>query len=246
MTVIGTKPQISDVVFLKVMDIIADAQSVETLSLWRQNLVSYTAISFHHLPAIGSFEYDRKGRYWTDGLSEDIKTYFDSFNDKPDPVMELILSKGCPYWLSELHEIEALSDKANIRRINSAIKYTVDGLALPLFGPYHKRGYIFISFGKKREFFDATFKWKLHALLQAWHVKYCIITNNLHTSISLTTRESEVLELITFGKTNPEIGKILGISTSTVAGYVRQIFLKLDVSDRVTAALRARSFNYHS
>jgi len=69
-----------------------------------------------------------------------------------------------------------------------------------------------------------------------------VISNSIRTSIQLTSRESEVLELITFGKTNPEIGKILGISTSTVSGYVKQLFLKLGVSDRVTAALKARSF----
>ena len=65
-------------------------------------------------------------------------------------------------------------------------------------------------------------------------------------SVHLTQREAEVLQLITFGKTNPEIGSILGISTNTVSGYVKQIFLKLDVSDRVTAALRASTFNPNS
>ena len=50
----------------------------------------------------------------------------------------------------------------------------------------------------------------------------------------------EVLELLSFGKSNPEIAKILGISSNTVAGYVKQIYLKLGTNDRVSAALRAQ------
>jgi len=63
----------------------------------------------------------------------------------------------------------------------------------------------------------------------------------MHMQVNLTTREAEVLELITFGKTNAEIGTVLGISPNTVNGYVKQIFLKLDVTDRVSAAMRAQT-----
>ena len=212
----------------------------------RQVLMAYTAFSYHHLPQIGSIKYDRKGKYWTDSLPAPIKKYYDSHNGKTDPAMDFVLSKGAPFWLTELRGIEEFLDGKSKYLVDSTLELTGDGLILPLFGPFHKRGCCFLCFGKKRDFFDDVFKWQLQALAQASHVKYCIITNSLQMSIKLTTRESDVLELITFGKTNPEIGKILGISTSTVAGYVKQIFLKLGVSDRVSAALRARSFNHRS
>jgi len=63
----------------------------------------------------------------------------------------------------------------------------------------------------------------------------------MRARVNLTKRESEVLELITFGKTNPEIGQSLGISANTVAGHVKRIFFKLNASDRVTVALKAQS-----
>ena len=241
---IGNEPYISKTKFLDAIELIHQGQTVDELTLHCHNLISFKAMSYHYLPAIGSLDYNGKGRYWTEGLPDPIKTYFDSFNGKPAPLMKYVLSKGQPFWLSQLSDIDALSDKANLWRLKSMFETTDDGLLIPMFGPFHRRGYVFLSFGKRREFYDEVFIWQLQALLQAFHVKYCLITNSLRTSIRLTARESEVLELITFGKTNPEIGKILGISTSTVAGYVRQIFLKLDVSDRVTAALRARSFNH--
>jgi len=246
LSLIGNNPHVSKAQFLKVIENISQAKTVNELYTSRHKMVSYKAYSYHLLPQIGSFEYDGKGKYWTDSLPDQIKKYYDSYNGKTDPATEFVLSKGMPYWLSELREIKEFTDGKPKYLVDSTIELTGDGLVMPLFGPFHKRGCMFLSFQKQRDFFDEIFKWQIHALAQAAHVKYCIITNSLNMSIKLTNRESEVLELISFGKTNPEIGKILGISTSTVSGYVKQIFLKLGVSDRVTAALRARSFNLES
>lgn len=54
-----------------------------------------------------------------------------------------------------------------------------------------------------------------------------------------TEREEEVLKLIAEGKSNIEIGQVLNLSPNTVKGYVRQIFAKLSVNDRVKAAKKA-------
>jgi DNA-binding CsgD family transcriptional regulator len=55
----------------------------------------------------------------------------------------------------------------------------------------------------------------------------------------LTRREADVLRWLTIGKTNPEIGIILGISPLTVKTHVAHIFAKLDVETRTAASLRA-------
>lgn len=55
----------------------------------------------------------------------------------------------------------------------------------------------------------------------------------------LSPREIEVLNLITAGKTNHGISAEMGISEKTVEKYVESIFRKLDVSSRVSAAVRA-------
>jgi len=41
------------------------------------------------------------------------------------------------------------------------------------------------------------------------------------------------------GKSNTVIADIVGISPHAVNSYMRRIYLKLDVSDRVSAAFRA-------
>lgn len=57
---------------------------------------------------------------------------------------------------------------------------------------------------------------------------------------ALTQREAEVLALIAKGVTQAEAAKVLGISTHTVCGYVKEIYRKLNVSSRAEAALTAQ------
>jgi DNA-binding NarL/FixJ family response regulator len=58
----------------------------------------------------------------------------------------------------------------------------------------------------------------------------------LKTQFCLTTRESDVLLWIAHGKTNREIGQIIDMSPRTVNKHLEQIFKKLDVENRTTAA----------
>ena len=58
----------------------------------------------------------------------------------------------------------------------------------------------------------------------------------LQSALSLTERESEVLYWIGNGKTNREIGQILDNSPRTVNKHLEQVFRKLEVSNRTSAA----------
>ena len=58
----------------------------------------------------------------------------------------------------------------------------------------------------------------------------------LKTDLPLTDRESEVLYWIGNGKTNREIGQILDTSPRTVNKHLEQIFRKLEVDNRTSAA----------
>lgn len=61
----------------------------------------------------------------------------------------------------------------------------------------------------------------------------------LRQTLALTSRESEVLLWISRGKSNREIGEILAISPRTVNKHLEQIFVKLGVENRASAAARA-------
>ena len=61
----------------------------------------------------------------------------------------------------------------------------------------------------------------------------------LRRAFGLTVRESEVLVWIARGKANRDIGEILGLSARTVNKHLEQIYVKLGVENRASAAVRA-------
>lgn len=58
-------------------------------------------------------------------------------------------------------------------------------------------------------------------------------------TVALTPREEEVLALIGKGLRIPEAARVLGLTSHTVAGYVKSVYRKLNVSSRAEAAIEA-------
>jgi transcriptional regulator EpsA len=70
------------------------------------------------------------------------------------------------------------------------------------------------------------------------------IQSRAHTAALLTTREKEILRWIHLGKSNFEIGTILGISPLTVKNHVQKILRKLNVRNRTQAVGRALALRF--
>jgi len=58
--------------------------------------------------------------------------------------------------------------------------------------------------------------------------------------VALTDREKDVLIFISKGMTRLEAAKMIGIREGTVAGYIKRVYEKLNVSSRAEAALEAK------
>lgn len=56
----------------------------------------------------------------------------------------------------------------------------------------------------------------------------------------LSVRESEVLSFLVHGFSNAEIASSLGVTRNTVKTHLKNVFVKLDVSNRTEAAAEAR------
>lgn len=70
------------------------------------------------------------------------------------------------------------------------------------------------------------------------HIPYaiaCRLAERLSRQ-ELSTREREILRLLTTGLTNREIAHVLGISPSTIKNHLNALYAKLEVSDRTEAA----------
>ena len=235
---------ISSLEFITIANQIQNATSLDVLFKETITILGAKRVSYHHLLDFGERKHGDRKRYFSYNIPPAIIDYFENEHDvNSDPGITKVFSTGHFISLSEMAMDEQVIQQGNDVKIKSLLTAIGDGLLIPLYGPNNRRGYLFAGFGKEKTTFTSDFSWKVQCLAQIAHVKYCLMLLSIKEKIKLTDREIEVLELITFGKTNPEIGLILNISTNTVSGYVKQIFLKLGTSDRVTTALRARSLN---
>lgn len=77
-------------------------------------------------------------------------------------------------------------------------------------------------------------------------------TENNQTTVDLsvlnvlTPREREVFALLPSGKSNAELGQLLGIASGTVKIHVERILSKLNLKDRTQAAVKAVELGYSS
>ncbi|HHU88717.1 MAG: helix-turn-helix domain-containing protein [Sphaerochaetaceae bacterium] len=71
------------------------------------------------------------------------------------------------------------------------------------------------------------------------------VSKEVLTSMGISTREGEIIELLVEGKTNSEIAATLYISTNTVKTHIKNIYSKLEISSRIQlfALLRGKEEN---
>ncbi len=78
-----------------------------------------------------------------------------------------------------------------------------------------------------------------HIVLKATSNVPSIDNGSAKKDYDLTTREAQILKLMTEGYSNMEIAQILVISINTTKAHVANILQKLEVDDRLQAALKA-------
>ena len=245
---IGDEPKISDSQLLKAINDIFHSESIRDLKKVTLGALNLRYGSYHHLPPIGSQNFDILNQFWGFNLPQSVVDYLQIHGNSSDPVMKYVLKRARPFWISQLQSsIQNLADfdgdsSLFTHRLELVLTELSDGILMPVFGPSHKTGYVFINFHHPKEYYDEIFIWQLQSLLKAAHVQYCILSESFRQSVHLTRRESEVLALITFGQSNQQIAETLKISPNTVAGYVKQLYLKIGVTDRVQAAMKAHNF----
>lgn len=78
-----------------------------------------------------------------------------------------------------------------------------------------------------------------HIVLKATTNTPNIVAESAKKDYDLTARETQILKLMTEGYSNMEIARILVISINTTKAHVANILQKLEVDDRLQAALKA-------
>lgn len=117
-----------------------------------------------------------------------------------------------------------------------------DGLVIPTQGRLIRSGRFTLTCAASPEAVEKADRPLLEAVARQAHHRFDRCLAEKLQLPSLSPREVEILHWIGAGKTNAEIAIILDIALPTVATYVKRLFQKLDVTDRVSAAVKGLKF----
>jgi DNA-binding CsgD family transcriptional regulator len=144
-----------------------------------------------------------------------------------------------PFVLREIERHRALSDIEHRFKAFAESHDCADGIGLPVFGPAGRTGYFELRLEAGHPPPSDTELREMHLIAQLAHLKICGLQAADQDRPKLTPREQQILEWLAQGKSNDVIGCILGLSAHTIDTYLRRIYEKLDVGDRVSASMRA-------
>lgn len=111
--------------------------------------------------------------------------------------------------------------------------------AMPVYGPFDFDTYATVTLGRDLTDADDALVEHLVAVVEAVNRRIAhLLETRTGVHIALSDREAEVLHWIGRSKSNGDIGTILNVSAATVDTYVRRLFQKLGVNDRIAAAVK--------
>lgn len=114
-----------------------------------------------------------------------------------------------------------------------------EGVVVPVFGPLFRNGYFCFHGALDREYSE-TEMLMLHSVSQTAYLKLCdLMYRSDQEAKALSTREIEIINLIARGKSSQVAAEELDVSVNTINTHLKRLFEKLDVTDRVSAVMRA-------
>jgi len=177
------------------------------------------------------------------GYAEDtISKYLSPEIFENDPVPDIVIKVGKKLKWSEATGTVKLS-KGQRKFLRSAVQLGfVDGFAIPLFGPHGRNGVFTLNFGREIRKSDEVSIERIASDARSTHLSICeLLENQTGATSQLSPRELEVVYWVSRGKSSQDIGTILGISHGTVTTYMKRIFAKTGVNDRMSVVIKCLS-----
>ncbi|WKL58819.1 LuxR family transcriptional regulator [Asticcacaulis sp. ZE23SCel15] len=202
----------------------------------------FTSLTYMHIPPLGALDQE-KPLIASEGFAQDWVAHFIE-NDyiSISPVMEYARTAITPFCWSEImnEDLRDTTTSPEIRKyVTNYLAYNVgDGLAFPLYGPMGRRALCSVGLPEIKMAIPAVLRQELQIIFQGAHLRYCdIILQSQSKQADLSPREVEILSWVARGKSNSVIANILEVSTHTIDTHMRRIYAKLNVTDRVAAAI---------
>lgn len=222
---------------------IAETDTVaSTIAALQAELVDLgiSAGAYHMTPPFHS-QVSKKTVFAHFGMSASaIQKYLDPAVFEIDPVPDYVMTAGRTMSLSRIiSTIKVPPIIYEFVEIAASFGF-VDGICMPLFGPNSRNSYAFLLLKDNNKLNDINFVKLIFERHESYHTKICtLIVRDQQKNIKLSEREREVILWIARGKSNQDIATILDISSGTVDTYIRRLYSKLGVNDRVSAVIES-------
>lgn len=125
-----------------------------------------------------------------------------------------------------------------VEHIARFAKVSDGNIAIPVFGPMTQNGFFFAVYEKEKKPRPIEQR-LLQVKLQYIHTSLCDMEIGAAQRTRLSAKEKQVLVLVSEGKRTADIAAEMNISPYTVDTYLRRAYDKLNVNDRVSAAVVA-------
>ena len=216
--------------------------------LWKRLVVFARAcgvarIGYHHLPPPGAPDAGQQ-RIENAGFSEPLLAQYLAARMNGVALLAQALQNSVrPIYLDDLDAMAPVGTRERQHLDAYRAAGVRNGLGLQAFGPKGRNGIFAIDLAPEVRRLAPEAMAGLRWACQAMHLRYCeLLARELGEAPVLSSREVEVLTWVAHGKTNASIGDILGLSGHTVDAHLRRVYLKLGVTDRISAALRGLGF----
>lgn len=156
-------------------------------------------------------------------------------------VHDMVLSKGQSTTYTDIVELVKGIDRSLLDRIQSGLDELGirDELMIPCYGHHGINGCLCFSFpypvadlhAKDRQFLEGTAHIAHQRLVSAYFARA------MSRETALSTREFEIIGWIAKSKSSTDIATIMNISVATVETYIKRIFKKLNVNNRISAVI---------
>jgi DNA-binding CsgD family transcriptional regulator len=175
--------------------------------------------------------------------SDWMRYYMERSYQKYDPVIHHAFKTASPYTWKELLDSATLPKIGRTILNESREAKLLDGAAVAIYGPNFEVSGVGIASTTGAVNPDRNTLCVVRALANQFHCAYSALDSN-HTEprvqyIPLTARETEILLWSAEGKSVTSIAAILSISENSVKFHLKNIYRKLDVTDRLQAVVKA-------
>jgi DNA-binding CsgD family transcriptional regulator len=174
------------------------------------------------------------------GKSDDwIEGYLDPVIRQHDPIPNFVMRLGVSIDICDaIKKISMTAKEAEcVDRFYGDVKERT--VAIPAYGPFDFDNFSTITLDHPIDSRDDALVRTLVGIVELLNRRVGQLLK-IDTALAndLSARELEVLNWIGQSKSNGDIATILSISPSTVDTYIRRVFAKLEVNDRISAAIK--------